>query len=383
MPRARLLRLLLASALLTTACSRDGDGGGRRDARSRSASTSSTGTTERGAIAPSSIPQTGECEGTKTVRTEATFVAEGKLLAAKVDGTGLRCLATVGDVPAEAAFEWARNGERALIGNRVVGGAAAADISGLVGRAVELSDPTGQSVLSIDDAGKLFKQRPGGPPADISFLTRHTDAVYHPAGHHVVAAGTDRDGAIGVWIAKNDGTGAVRAVRGETAEAISSLGWTSAGLLTFVADHGATSHVHLIELSFGSLVALPADRREPGVVVPSAFEPNKVAVTDGPCGRQTTRVATWPKNGSPDKAQHVSLGPVLGKLATEPVGWLDDGTLLVLVRASGCTGPASLWAWHPERTDVEIARDVHVAAVRGALPEPPEPPASVPDDAPA
>lgn len=379
--RAPSLRIAVAALCLAAACSRgDEGGGGRPDRGAASPDDAATSSTERGAIAPTSLPATGTCEGTSEVRGEPTFVTDGKLFSAKVDGTELRCLADVGDVEAGATFEWARTGTKALLADRLVDGARATAIAGLTGRAVEISDPTGRSVLSITDTGRLLKMEPGGAPVDISFLATTTEAVYHPAGRHIAASGKAADGSTAIWIARSDGTDAKPAVPDETAETFSSLGWTSGGLLTFVADHGNEAHVHLFDVEKG-LSALPDDRREPQLVVPSAYEPNKVAVTDGPCGRQTIRVATWAKGASPATAQHVSLGAVLGKLPTEPVGWLADGTLLLIVRSSGCTGPGSLWAWHPERREVEIAKGVLTAAVRGKLPAPPAPPFVVPSDA--
>ncbi|HUS61033.1 MAG TPA: hypothetical protein VMY34_02480 [Acidimicrobiales bacterium] len=381
--RRPIVGLLLAIAVLTTSCSRGGDDvGAKKGKKDHPTATSTTTTSERGAIAPSSLPPTNGCEGTATPKTEATFIVGTKLFAAKVDGTGLRCLAVVGDVEEGAALDWAADATRALVGTRIVAGSEGVAIGGLIGRPIALSDPAGKAVLSITDDGRLMKTGAGVVGAPISFLATTDTAIYHPSGRQIVAAGKAMDGVYGIWIAENDGTEAKRLVATETADKITSLGWTSGGLLTFVALHGTSGHVHFLDLGARTLTSLPDDRREPSGVVPSTFEETKVAVTDGPCGRQTTRIATWPPGESPAKAEHVSLGAVLGKLATTPVGWLDDGTLLLIVRPSGCTGPGSLWAWHPQRREVEIARNVIAAAVRSRLTSPPQTSTVGPGDAP-
>lgn len=52
---------------------------------------------------------------------------------------------------------------------------------------------------------------------DISFLDRHDHAVYHPAGRHIASAGP-LAGEEGLWLATNEGRGAVRIVRTEDGE---------------------------------------------------------------------------------------------------------------------------------------------------------------------
>jgi len=326
---------------------------------------------------------TGACDGIGSApeaeQAEVTFVIDGRLYASNTDGSNVRCL-TEGPFPRQ----WAGNGDRLLI--RAGDGALAAiDESGPLPIAVRTrfegeswTRPSGTSVVGIAEDGLLLKYPiDGGDPVDLSFLARHDEVVYHPAGTHVIVVGESADSVYGIWLATNIGTEPELLIEG-TSATLSSASISHDGLnLQFLADHGDESHVHQVFLpdassaEFDASIALLTNSSLANLVV-SPFGVGELAVAEGTCGADLhTVLPYWPET------------EVLPGMESRPVGFLpgEPSDLVVAAYPDLCTpgSPVDLYI-----VDVAGAQEpvllvggvdaFALPGVRARLPDPPPPP---------
>jgi hypothetical protein len=309
---------------------------------------------------------------------EVTYVQDGRLWAVAPGGAP-RCLRD--GVRAGARVIWGPAGDRVLLGNELLLGPAPPRALGFTNksRVMGFSTPTGTQVLAIGQKAGLTKWPvAGGTPKVIAFVDNAETATYHPAGRDITAVGSRLGDPYGIYLATNTGQDGRRLVNGEDAKKVTDLAYSHDGtVLYFVGQHDDGYHLHAYEMAAGKVDTLLAGKDPVGDVVVSPFaSPPPIAFRTGSCDeRVVTRVHSATSANTP-------VGGTLASRSTVPVGYLGDGTLVVAARASGCTGPADLWAWKDGRA-ARIAEDVSVAAVRVIQPPPPPPPGNLPNQAPA
>lgn len=324
----------------------------------------------------------GDCSGFQgsPASPEVTYISRGRMLAASPDGSSVRCVLA----HSAAHLKWGSNGDRLFLGRRPLvasdllrnfgvkaNGAvevtpAASEEVEAGARSIEWSRPAGRSFVYISaDGSHLFKRTSRGlDRRDISFLRRHDQVAYHPAGTHIAVSGLSRDDppVYGIWLATNLGQDVRPLAEGETVVSISSFAFGHKGDLIFAARH--TDHWDVHRLSEGRLETIATALRPYGRVVASEFAERRAAFTEGSCD---TGVAIRTEIEG-------DLRNVPASRYTEPVGWLPDNSLL-LMSADRCDGPGNVLRLHEGSDAVDvIARDVTEVAVRSVAPPPPEPP---------
>jgi hypothetical protein len=120
----------------------------------------------------------------------------------------------------------------------------------------------------------------------------------------------------------------------------------------------------LLELKSGSnriLGSFPAEEQEvTDHVVTSHTGPDRVAMSYGDCTNGTTVMAV-PNIDKPS----VSVPIPKSYQFTSPVGWLPDGRLVLLARASACDGPGDVLFWMPGSASTQLfAQGVSDALLR-------------------
>ncbi|MDQ1446038.1 MAG: hypothetical protein QOI20_2502 [Acidimicrobiaceae bacterium] len=369
----RALALLMAVMAVAGGCSSNKDKGaasgkGRNAGSSTTAAPSSTVPSNPGTVSPST-GVSADCHGLGPAPQQGavTWVARGRLL----DESG--CLID----HATTVSAWGGKADRVLLGDTVVVGQSA-PVKPFDGPGV-LSRPTGTAVLQVTPEGRLAKRELGSPDTvDITFMAKHEKAVYHPAGRTIVSVGRGDDGSTEFYIADNQGQDARLLTKTEDARDIANITFTASGALLFVAEHDDKYVLHRQEIDAGKLTTI-AEVAKPAVVdhvVTSPFSGGGVAWTQGQCGSAVLRAE---RNG-----KYLDLKATMAEHA-EPVGWLPDGSLVVLARR-GCTldTPGTVGVVAPDGRAVrEVAKEATSAAVRAVLPPPPAPPKSIPQEAPA
>ncbi|MDQ3940920.1 MAG: hypothetical protein M3238_06200, partial [Actinomycetota bacterium] len=330
-----------------------------------------------------------DCGGLGTVPRagEVTFVRDGRLYGVAPDGTSARCLARA---PAGRRLDWGGSGDRAFLAvsdskGRVIFedrdhllSAELADV------AFGLSRPTGTSVLfGSSDGRRLFKlPSTGGPPEELSFLKRHDEAIYHPAGEHIAVVGENHDGDYGIFLATNLGTDPQLLVVGEDARRIYSLSFSPLGFLYYVAEHDDHFDVHGMSLQptgTGDVTTSPLQTfyssEEPiARVVVSQFRPvRRLAIEVGvdPDATCPSKTVVWTNQTKPD-------GETLPGESTKPVGWLPNGDLVYVTTDAECESTDDIFVWSGDRATL-LAQGVSAPAIRGQLPPPPDPPTVLPE----
>lgn len=294
------------------------------------------------------------------------------------EGSDLHCL-----VPVERplTLDWHPGGERVLLGGlQTITTAGERPAVTEQVRSPRWSQPTGRATvhISIDRRRLLKVPAEGGPTTDISFLERHDEVVYHPAGTHIAVAGLRADGQYGIYLARNDGTDPKPLAEAEQAESISSMAFHETGeWMYFAADHGSHHHLHHLHLREG--ISTHAESPDPIGKVVLDRSNDQVAFRQGDCDRQTTTlIQRFPRDETDFENQAL---PQLASFV-EPAWWLSEGRLLLISRDSGCDGPGDLHLWTddgtPEGSVSLLARDVDRAAVRVAGVQP----TAFPPDAP-
>jgi hypothetical protein len=264
-------------------------------------------------------------------------------------------------------LSWGPQGDRVLVGSLesiFTSGKRVREPRGVLSPAI--SYPTGRSIVYISADHRLRKvPATGGSPIDISFLSRHDEVVYHPAGTHIAVVGKAKDGTYGIWRATNLGKDPQPLTRAETARRLYSLTYNNDGTLYFAADHRDHFDVHSLRPD-NNIDTEYSGQRSVTSIVPSPFDIDRLAYGTGSCETRTnTRIRLM--------AVVRNLGGRLGRNSTRPAGWLPDGRLVVLARAHGCDGPADVYLWSPKKT-TRVATNAERTAVRAALPPPPPPP---------
>lgn len=244
-----------------------------------------------------------------------------------------------------------------------------------------LSRPTGTSVLfTSGNKRHLYKISANGKDQeDISFLRRHDDVVYHPAGMHIVAVGVDEDGTYGIHIATNAGKERHLLVLSEDAKRVYSLSFSSSGELFYAAEHENRYDVHSVALQGGPTGDVLAGGL--GTHYTSDFPITKAVVSQFRPSPIAIQVGTSVGNSCPGETL-VSKGrktTVLeAGLPTEPVGWLPNGDLAYVSLDQSCDISQALHVWDGEEEHLVVEAPTAVA-IRGILPDPPDPPTKVPE----
>lgn len=255
--------------------------------------------------------------------------------------------------------------------------------------ALGLSRPTGTSVLfetnHLTDLVKM--DAAGGDRQYVSFLERHDEAIYHPAGEHIVAAGVDDRGDYGVFVATNEGTEPHLLVLGEDAKRVYSLTFSPTGYLYYAAEHDDHYDVHgvgmegapsgdILESGLATFYSSESPIHE---VVSSQFQPGaplavQVETAEGAC---ETVVVTDPRPGEKNAEIPLTDGILEGR-STAPVGWLPNGDLVLEGTDDRCRSTGEVFVWDGDGTTL-LATGATAVAVRGLMPDPPDPPTKEPE----
>ncbi len=329
----------------------------------------------------------GPCDGigaTPAAATaEITFVVDGRVYATDPTGTAVRCVGAAGD---PGSIEWGPAGDRLLLdGDRIVG---AETFSGGVAAAAHWSRPTGSSLIWVED-GRLTKARlDATAPRDITFLARHDEVAYHPAGTNLATIGESSDGRYGIWWSTNEGDDPQLLVEVPASATppptLSGIVFSHEGLdLFFVADAGDEYHLYdvflvgeldtpPIELA-GDYPSIFSSSIPLGDVAVSAWDFGW-AIGEGGCGSGDgfrTRLVDF-----------LELPAEVRDLDSVPVGWVPGDMLAILTFPDGCQGRADLWLVGfgrqfeepPQPPTAELVyAGVDGAAIRAPLPDPPPP----------
>ncbi len=235
------------------------------------------------------------------------------------------------------------------------------------------SRPSGTSLVWVDD-GRLYKAGSDQSVArDISFLARHDEVTYHPAGFEIATTGEAEDGTRGIWLSDNEGGDSRLIVRANEATPHEFTFSQEGRTAYFLADHGDHWHVHNIFLvlpednptanEFDATIEYESKGPLSHLVV-SPWE-GLWAVREGTCGSGSRVVM----NGG------LSLSSQLAEVDAYPVGWLPDQKLVVAAFPDGCDQAADIWLiddvveGSPSAT--LLVGDIDAAAVRVAVPDPP------------
>lgn len=306
-------------------------------------------------LALPSLPESGQ----------VGFVAGGALYLADPESGQVEC---VSGSTSAASLLWGPTGDRVVAGGQVI---TTEDSAALPTSALPAwSRPTGTALVWVED-GRLIKAGTDqSDRRDISFLARHDQVTYHPAGFELASIGESDDGTRGVWLSSNEGENPRLIIRAEDATLHEFTFLQRGTVAFFLADHGSHWHVHEIFL------VLPDD--QPGA---NEFDASIHYESEGPLSQLV--VSAWDElwaaqDGECGSGAHVvlpeglSLPPELNGLETSPVGWLPGERLVVATYPSGCDGPADLWVVEVgASTATMLVGGVDTAGVRAAVPDPP------------
>lgn len=296
--------------------------------------------------------------GKPSVGGEITFVRGDRLIGIDTAAANPseRCLATLPGSLAGAGSRltrWSPPATQALLGGgSVVTAEGTVKASGFLATNadVEWSYPTGKRLMAATAKGELVKRDvANGMRTDISYLAKHTDAAYHPAGKYVVSVGEDQDGNSGIFASSNSGGVFNALVNNETAERVWSPQFTGDGRnLLFLAKHDETVdaktqaayHVHNLAIAESDL-SIALDATEPlDHLLVDPFR-RQFAVQVGGCA-PGNRVRVISLSGD----RNVEI-PGSESVTMTPIGWLPDAGLLIatsksISSAANSCGPGSL-----------------------------------------
>ena len=237
------------------------------------------------------------------------------------------------------------------------------------------SRPTGSSVMWLTGDGRLMKRSSlGGKAADISFLARHDDVTYHPAGTHIATSGLENDGDYGLFLATNLGTDSTLIARGEAARFISHLQFTEDGRSLLYDARHAPRNWHLHRLSIGKDPVLETLDKGTGPYeyVVSPFNPFEVAwFESGDCA------AGEPGTFTREYRRKFQIPRSFQEQNIHPVGWATPRKLVVRVATTGCgtAQPGDVYVLSESRAPVLIDRENYGnVSIRVRMPSPPPPP---------
>ena len=297
---------------------------------------------------------------------ETTFVFEGKLWS--VDDTGeFACLADL-DGRNPSWIQWSPDGDEVLIGPDVVlrNDGRFVDTGYFPeNRALRWSEPTGKAFIAPNaQTGHLVwrNAHDSTERIDVSFMERTTAAVYHPAGKHIVAAGTGSDGlGEGIFLASNRGANPTRLGSIEHGE-VTGLAFDPTGdSFTFLHSHpDGTTEVHRYTLPFNQLDTLATYTGESATGLVTSAADNGAAAWVVAHSTIANRVELT----SPSSFGVVRMALPTESVAT-PLSWLPGERLLVGVRPVGGTdvGAYDVWQWSNGQS-ARIIDGVQAAAAR-------------------
>jgi hypothetical protein len=362
--RSSWARLLLAGlALVAVACS-------ERGATLPSTPGTTAGTTAAGAL-PDGCPKASPPPATAPV----AFVAGGRAWATNADGRRLWCLFEVRN---PGPFLWGPRGDRVLLDGmevRGVGTPVWRPPRGIDTVSVTWLGPTGNALAFVAPGGLNLNAAALGS-IDLTELTPfregtiYEDVAGHPSGQGLAFV-LRRGGASEIWMASNNGSGAVRLVP-PTRARLGPLAFAGGGKALYYGSRRPDGgrHLEVFSLAEGRPLA-PAWTGERDVLaIVGRREPTatQVAIDTGSgCGDRRAELSGL--DGGPGR-------PLLPSAArpTSAVGWLDRRR--VLVAEGSCDGPFDLWAVDVSgREPVSLARGIDRAALRRPSPRPlPAPP---------
>lgn len=319
-------------------------------------------------VAEEKVALTAACQGIGPAPAggEITWVKGGRLWATAADGTNPHCLfETTRDIVA-----WGGAADRVLAGEHTIVLADGPQEIGADGdRLLSWSRPTGKALLATTEDDTLTKLPLNGDPQIGIFEAATTESAYHPAGLSIVMVVPQGDRP-GLLMTSNTGENPRWIVENETASEIHDLAFTKDGALLFVAVHDDGQHLHRLDLTTSEpqlTTVLEAPLDEPlGAVVASPWDDGRIAAGADCTGRGPLHVRV--DGNDIDVGAEVAGG--------EPIGWLPDGSLVVLTRPDGDCGPGDLYSV-TGATATLIDHGVDGAAVRAVLPPPPPPPPEI------
>jgi hypothetical protein len=312
------------------------------------------------------LPDDPTCAfGDAPERGQVTFVADQFLWG--VDDRGaVSCLMDLGSSPPPQRLVWGPAADRLLLdGNRVATAGGVTDSGFFADNTdVEFSAPTGKRTFAATNDGKLKKREVTNASAtEITFLVDHSLSAYHPAGVQIATVGHlgSADGPLSIQLASNEGAGAREIVDASDASQITELRFDYDGTrLFFIGEHDDGWHLNRLDFPGLELEKLEIFDDRISRLTVSSVDPFATAVQVGECGgRSTPHTKVFQL-----KYRDLADDPTLGTLATAPIGWLPDGSLVVSAQDASCAGPVDLWVWNAQRPAQLLVRDVDAAAVR-------------------
>ena len=278
---------------------------------------------------------------------EITFVVGDRLFGASLDGTIVRCLASL-DATQRGPVKWSPTGTRALLN-----AATLFDVEGTRSTGFDVANvrvqwerPSGDALFAPTSSNKTLVRRDAvdtSQRTEVTFLSRTLSAISHPAGGAIVAAGQSTDGLNGVFVA-NSGS-APRPVLTTldpeltfTDLAIDALG----DQIYVLSDDGASFRINQVQTPTLALTEITSEQA-PILQLTTGPTSRSLAWKVGLCNSLTdTRV----RDDRTATALTVGLGTPLEGQSLSPVGWLDGTRLVVASRPLGCDGPADVWIWN-------------------------------------
>jgi hypothetical protein len=314
---------------------------------------------------------------------QVTFVKGTLVFGVSPDGAGLHCIAGVAAVNPIA---WGPQADFFVD----VGFAASEVISdddrvtiagpGDTPRFQAISRPGGDRVLFIARDSTRLAKAPidGGRLEDISFLRRHDEATYHPAGTQLAVLGETHDGIYGMWLVTNEGRERHLVVPTRDEDEFYGMSFSATGgHLYYLDDQHTTFELRVVDLAtLEEGIALPEsdlllEEGEPISVMASPFSDDLIAYRVGSCD---AGFETFVLRGDGPASGATEVGADLTE--TQPIGWLPDDRLVLAADDDLCD-PQRTLDLHvvdpASETSVLLVEDVLQAAVRAVLPDADDP----------
>jgi hypothetical protein len=224
------------------------------------------------------------------------------------------------------------------------------------------SRPDSQFVLFVAQDGSVLEKVAvdASGREDISFLRRHDEAVYHPAGREIAVIGEPQDEPYGIFIVDEEGRQSHRIVKSDIEDEFYALTYSADGnTLYYVRDLHDQFELHSIP------VVTNGGAPEPTTMFTSdkPFRPyvstysDQIAVREGDCetGFETSII------------EGGGATPVADDGHSQPIGWTSDGQLVTAVAEDLCVmgRKIDLYIGDAEERDL-LVQGVYEAAVRPA-----------------
>jgi hypothetical protein len=363
----RLVRFVLASALLLGACTRS---------PADDETPTPGGTTETPSVVPATGPRLPDgtplpagCTGGAGASETVAFVADGRAWALNPTDGDLACLFPVDDA---GPFAWGPQGDRVLLDGfeiRGIGGDAP-DLPGIDTsvRAFDWGHPLGLAVVFADAEG-IPRKRYVDDDRLIRLVSlppgEYLEVAYHPSGLALAFVVETPEGQE-IWLSTNEGKDPQRLVFSKQTE-FTSLAFSPNGrVLWWTAQHeGGIPELHFMKLEtrtgFGTAWRGPEGTVAGGLRM-APVGPLQ-AVTEGEACEEHKALVL--ERGETRTAMPDETRP------TEALGWLDRTTLLVA--AGGCGEPEDLFTVDGlgGQAPAALVLDVEIAAPRTRVTNPP------------